>query len=266
MNPGKIWMPGGGGGADLDLVTANAGDILYNKVIVGPDGEPLTGTMPNRGGVSISLPINGTYDVPPGYHNGSGKITQSIPTLGAQTVVPTNVAKTVATSGKYMTGNIVVKEVAGLSAGNIKKNAVVGGITGSFEGYVPTATDLYLRGNNPGNVETRGTALATLDSGQITIKDDDSSTHFLKFTRNITGFNYLNIQGYASNIETTDPSSKWVLYKDNGAGNYERISLGPNITTEQYIVSLSISNANITATFSLYGTYVKGAVYRIWLS
>ncbi|MCI8958975.1 MAG: hypothetical protein HFG62_07640, partial [Lachnospiraceae bacterium] len=41
----RIWMPGGGGGADLDLVTAQAGDVLAGKVIVGPDGEPLTGTL-----------------------------------------------------------------------------------------------------------------------------------------------------------------------------------------------------------------------------
>ena len=38
-----IWLPGGGG-ADLDAVTASAGDVLAGKVIVGPDGEPLTGT------------------------------------------------------------------------------------------------------------------------------------------------------------------------------------------------------------------------------
>ena len=46
---GKIYISSGGGGTDLDVVTAAAGDILAGKVIVGPDGEPLTGTLPNRG-------------------------------------------------------------------------------------------------------------------------------------------------------------------------------------------------------------------------
>ena len=30
----------------------------------------------------------GTYNVPKGYHNGSGRVTQSIPTQGAQTITP----------------------------------------------------------------------------------------------------------------------------------------------------------------------------------
>ena len=46
---GKVYISSGGGGIDLDVVTAAAGDILAGKVIVGPDGEPLTGTLPNRG-------------------------------------------------------------------------------------------------------------------------------------------------------------------------------------------------------------------------
>ncbi len=102
----RIWMPGGGGGVDLDVVTALAGDVLKGKVIVGPDGEPLTGvleltgnaadsqvlagktyyntdaktkrtgTMPNQGAVAPSgLNAGGSYTIPAGYHNGSGKVT-----------------------------------------------------------------------------------------------------------------------------------------------------------------------------------------------
>lgn len=44
---GRIWMPGGGGGADLDAVTAGAGNVEAGKVIVGPDGEPISGALPN---------------------------------------------------------------------------------------------------------------------------------------------------------------------------------------------------------------------------
>lgn len=40
-------MPGGGGGADLDAVTAGAGNVEAGKVIVGPDGEPISGAVPN---------------------------------------------------------------------------------------------------------------------------------------------------------------------------------------------------------------------------
>ena len=102
---GKIWFPGGGGGADLDAVTAGAGDVLAGKVIVGADGEPLTGTlalsgtaadsqvlsgqtyyntdaktkrtgtMTNRGAWNGSAAMNGSVTIPAGYHNGSGKVT-----------------------------------------------------------------------------------------------------------------------------------------------------------------------------------------------
>lgn len=45
---GRVWMPGGGGGADLDVITAGAGDVLAGKVIVDKEGEPVAGTMPDR--------------------------------------------------------------------------------------------------------------------------------------------------------------------------------------------------------------------------
>lgn len=47
---GRIWMPGGGGGADLDVVTAEAKDVLAGKVIVDKDGNPLSGTMQTMSG------------------------------------------------------------------------------------------------------------------------------------------------------------------------------------------------------------------------
>lgn len=111
---GRIWMPGGGGGVDLDVITAASGDVLKGKVIVGPDGEPLTGvleltgnaadsqvlagktyyntdaktkrtgTMTNRGAVSPGgLSAGGSYTIPEGYHNGAGKVTAN--SLSSQT-------------------------------------------------------------------------------------------------------------------------------------------------------------------------------------
>ena len=160
-----IWLPGGGG-ADLDVVTADAGDVLAGKVIVGPDGEPLTGTlalsgnasdgqvlsgqtyyntdaktkrtgtMPNRGAVNQSLAINGSYTIPAGYHNGSGKVTQSIPTKGAQTYTPGTANQTIA-AGQYLTGAQTIKGDPNLKAENIKKGVSIMGITGSYEGAIP---------------------------------------------------------------------------------------------------------------------------------
>lgn len=80
---GRIWMPGGGGGADLDVVTAMAGDVLSGKTIVDKEGEPIAGTMPNRGDVSSSLNAGGSYVIPQGYHTGKGKVTAN--SLASQT-------------------------------------------------------------------------------------------------------------------------------------------------------------------------------------
>lgn len=126
----RIWMPGGAGGADLDVVTAGAGDVLKGKVIVGPDGEPLagtlalsgdagdsavlsgktyystdpkqkrTGTMANQGAKTAALNCGGSYTIPAGYHNGQGKVTAN--SLASQTGVQSG--KTAAGAGQVLTG------------------------------------------------------------------------------------------------------------------------------------------------------------------
>lgn len=139
---GKIWMPGSGGGVDLDLVTVtDSSDVIAGKVIVDKDGNPLTGTlalsgnttdgqvlsgqtyynsdpknkrmgtMQNCGAVNQALGINGTYAIPEGYHNGSGKVTQNIPTMAGQTITPGATQQTISSNGKYMTGNIIINGV-----------------------------------------------------------------------------------------------------------------------------------------------------------
>lgn len=143
----KIWIPGSGGGADLDVITAQAGDILAGKVIVDPDGEPLTGTMPNNGAVSKVLPINGSYTIPAGYHNGSGKVTQSIPTREAATIIPSTANQTAISAGYYASGNVIVAGDPNLQADNIKKGARIFGVTGTFEGLVTSPYYLWRRGS-----------------------------------------------------------------------------------------------------------------------
>lgn len=63
--------------ADIDGVTAGAGDVLSGKVIVDASGKEIAGTMANNGAVNQT--INGTtvtsYTIPAGYHSGAGKIS-----------------------------------------------------------------------------------------------------------------------------------------------------------------------------------------------
>lgn len=62
---------------DVSGVTAGAGDVLANKVIVNAAGQQVAGTMPNNGAVAAT--IDGLtvteYTVPKGFHSGAGKVS-----------------------------------------------------------------------------------------------------------------------------------------------------------------------------------------------
>jgi len=100
---GNVFTTPGGNGADLDVVTARAPDVYPGKVIVGADGEPITGTMPVQGGSTIS----------PGTSN-----------------------KMAVAAGRYVNGDVVLAGNANLTAGNIRRGASIFGVSGSWEGYV----------------------------------------------------------------------------------------------------------------------------------
>ena len=84
---------------DVSSVTAAAGDVLANKIIVEADGSVTPGTMTNNGAVSKTLDAttnNQSYTVPSGYHNGSGTVSITLETKSAtpattsQDITPTS--------------------------------------------------------------------------------------------------------------------------------------------------------------------------------
>lgn len=132
----KMW----GGGSEA--CTAVASEVLAGKTAITKDSnnEPITGTMPNQGAKTASLNAGGSYTIPAGYHNGSGKVTANsltnqtsataaagdirtgktawvngtkitgnLGTMGGQTATPGQNDITIGCSGKIMTGNIVLK-------------------------------------------------------------------------------------------------------------------------------------------------------------
>ena len=109
---GRIIIQGGGNNVDLDIITAAASDVLKGKVIIGPDGEPLTGT---------------------------------IPSLSARTITP-GTGNQVLNAGNYLAGNITVAGDSDLVSPNIAQGKNIFGINGSAKvlktktGYVDTST------------------------------------------------------------------------------------------------------------------------------
>lgn len=82
--------------------TATAAQILTGQIAY-VRGAKVTGSMANQGAVTHSLGVNGSYTIPAGYHNGSGKVTQSLTTKAAATYTPGDTAQTIA-AGQYLNG------------------------------------------------------------------------------------------------------------------------------------------------------------------
>lgn len=62
---------------------AMASQVLSGRTFTNSDGVEYTGTMPNQGTKTQSLNCGGSYTIPAGYHNGSGKVTAN--SLASQT-------------------------------------------------------------------------------------------------------------------------------------------------------------------------------------
>ena len=125
--------------------TAISSDILASKT-AWVNGALLTGDMINRGAVTYGLPINGAYTIPSGFHNGAGKVTQSIATQGGTTITPWISNVLACAAGRYTTGAIWVAGDGNLVSGNIRKGVSIFGVGGSFEG---PRFWIYNRGHNP---------------------------------------------------------------------------------------------------------------------
>lgn len=99
----------GGSSVDLDVITASASDILAGKVTVDVEGEAVTGTMTNNGAVTKALAAGGSYTIPKGYHNGSGKVTANSlasQTAGTATAADIVSGKTAWVGGSKVTGTM----------------------------------------------------------------------------------------------------------------------------------------------------------------
>lgn len=129
---GIILMPGiAGGGHDLDVITATAGDVVAGKVIVDKDGNPLTGTLAltgNAGGADVRN-CKSFYSTDP-----KTKQTGSMREKGAATYTP-NTANQVIAANQYLTGAQTILGDADLVAGNILYGKKIFGVAGNARKY-----------------------------------------------------------------------------------------------------------------------------------
>ena len=119
-----------GGKANLELPPltnpAPVDKVVNGYEYINTDGTKSVGTMTDRGAVSQTLAFNCSYTIPEGYHNGSGKVTQSITTKAAATYGAKTSAQTIA-AGQYLGGAQTIAAVTqtNLTAANIVKGKTV---------------------------------------------------------------------------------------------------------------------------------------------
>ena len=126
---GKVLMSGGGGSVDLDIITAGAEHILAGKVGLDKEGEPLAGTMPDNGAVAPkALAAGGSYTIPEGYHNGSGKVAvQSLATMtasGDATAAQILSGKKAYVDGVLLTGTLAIQSAISFSVAAQSTSAI----------------------------------------------------------------------------------------------------------------------------------------------
>ena len=145
----------------------------------------------------------GTYNVPKGYHDGNGRVTQSIPTQGAQTITPGTGDQRV-TAGRYLTGDITVKGDGNLVSGNIKSGVSIFGVSGSIESIKS------LNCNKSGS-----DSAGNMDTAEVL------------FSINVTGYNLVMIQGRVESAGTNGSHGDFVAGSQTATrcmgyyGNYD---------------------------------------------
>lgn len=110
--------------------TAIADHVLAGDTFSNSNDTNIQGTMPKIGAVNKNLSINEVYTIAKGYHDGTGKVYQTITTKAQQTYTPGTSDQTI-TSGQYLTGSQIIKGDSNLVASNIVKDANIFGIIGS---------------------------------------------------------------------------------------------------------------------------------------
>ncbi len=95
---------------------ATVGDVLNGKTFSNGTQVGLTGNMPNNGAINQTLNAGGSYTIPKGYHNGSGKVTAN--SLASQTDANAGAGQILSGYTAWVKGNKITGSMANRGALN----------------------------------------------------------------------------------------------------------------------------------------------------
>lgn len=154
-------MPSGSASTPATSITANPTISVSSSGLITASVSGSQSVTPSVSAGYVSSGTAGTITV-------SGSNTSQLSTQSAQTITPTTTNQTIA-SGKYLTGVQTILGDANLLAENIKKDVVIFGITGTYEGDVPSGYTVTVSLTNPVNSSEFTSCtiydLTTYDSG-----------------------------------------------------------------------------------------------------
>lgn len=283
---------------------AQPADVLAGKTATNDSGVEFMGTMPERAGEQIpasQVTKSGNAIVMKSSRNGhinentaisadqsavasaegvNGAVIRAgysvlgvagqIQSLAGADITPQTYAQTIAAAGKYGAANHNIRAVPLPPANAIKKGYRywIGGnyVDGTFEGYVPTPTDLYLRGNNINSWTGSSTSTVHFETGQITIDNAESAYLYGGKILNLAGFSRLCIEGwFRHNYGDYDKSID--LHASDVNQSAFAIIGSARISPQQTITN-PVINFNFAATKYLglrINSRISGVIYRIWL-
>lgn len=126
-----------GSGFDNRELTATPADVFKDEKFLGAGSKEVqVGTLKQIKSISKKMSVNETYNITPGYHDGTDRFYQDgIPVEEAPVIDPGAGGITLNLIGKILTSDVTIMSVENLRPEVLKDGVQVGDVTGNYQGF-----------------------------------------------------------------------------------------------------------------------------------